>query len=127
MIMERKLITKRDLIILAALFLFAAAFLIILKLGAPSSSLVAVVSVNGNTVSEIPLSNVSQTQIVTLENGVKLKLENKTICFFKSDCKDKICIKSGVLSRSGDVAACVPEKTVVRVEGSSNDIDVITY
>ena len=36
-----------------------------------------------------------------------------------SPCLNKICVKTGHISRSGELIACVPNKVVVRVIGSA--------
>ena len=38
-----------------------------------------------------------------------------SICFEGSDCPDKICIKSGRLSRVGESAACLPNKIFLKI------------
>jgi hypothetical protein len=52
-----------------------------------------------------------------------------SICFEKSDCPDKICMKSGSLSSVGETAACLPNEVFLKIvpieNRSDNDIDMI--
>ncbi len=60
--------------------------------------------------------------------GGKLLVENGKICYTQSDCPDGTCESFGWLSRVGDTASCVPNKTVVTVVGEDKDApDAITY
>lgn len=124
--MKRKLITKKDSVILALIVLLSVLCLAIFGLSKQDGE-TAVVSVNGQTVKEINLREIKDEQLFTLENGVVIKAQNGTVCFFESNCKDKICINSGLLSKKGDVAACVPNKTVISIKGVPEDFDVLTY
>lgn len=63
------------------------------------------------------------------KNVVFKTFSDGSICFYKSDCPDKICIHSGKLSIPGQSAACLPNKLFIRIvskDGYSNDdIDIV--
>ena len=85
-------------------------------------------TIDGETVLELPLSDVTEPQEITLKNGIRLKAEQHTICFLQSDCPDGLCVKVGALEKPGDVAACLPNKTVVSIRGGDNGaVDILTY
>ena len=122
---ERKLLTKRDFIILAAIVLFA--LLLVFALNYHTESAVnAVITVGGKEVKEINLKT-AENETLTLENGIEILVKDGKIGFVKSDCPDKICIKSGMISHAGEAAACLPYKTVISLEGEGSPIDVLTY
>ncbi len=123
--MERKLITKKDAVILALIVILSAVLLLISNIKS-DEGLTAVVTVDGAEVLSVNLSEVTEEQFFTLDNGVVIKAYDSKICFYESNCKDKICINSGELSKKGEVAACVPNKTVIKTVGS-NGVDVLTY
>ena len=121
----RKLITKRDSFILAVLLVLAVASVLFFKLGLKDGK-TAVISVDGREYMRVALD--SQDRDITLNNGVSIILRDGKIGFSESDCPDKVCIRTGMLSDIGEVAACVPNKTVIEiVGGNSGDIDVVTY
>lgn len=124
--MERKLITKRDALILFIIAL-AAVFAVIISNLLKTTGEIAVISVDGEAVREISLNGIKEKTDIKLENGVVITAENGKVYFSESDCEDKICINSRELTKSGDVAACVPNKTVITVKGTADGADVITY
>ena len=44
-----------------------------------------------------------------------------SIAFIKSDCPDKICIRSGRLRFAGQFAACLPNKLVLKIVSGDKD------
>ncbi len=123
--MNSRLFRKNDLIIILAVALAAAAFIVFLRAG--DEPLRAEISVDGKTVESIDLSKVTdriEIQPRGAEN-VLIVAENGKIRFEHSDCPDKLCVKQGELYRKGDTAVCLPEKTVITVTGGS--LDALTY
>lgn len=114
----------------AALIIFTViviAALTAYKYTRAKTSLTAVVMSDGATVLSLPLDEVTEKREFTLDNGMVIAAENGEIWVESAPCKDKICVRTGKLSRSGESAVCVPLKTVVSVKGASENIDVITY
>lgn len=76
---------------------------------------------------EIVHSGVSQTVSlktdrvlsVTGENGITLsiRIEGGEIFVESAGCIDKVCVKRGRLSKSGDLAVCLPAGISIRVLG----------
>lgn len=122
---DRKLITKKQA---AALFILlaAAVCLLIITLPRETKNTVAVITVAGEEQERIVLSQ-APDEVITLDNGVKLEIKDGKIGFAESDCKDKICISAGMLSAVGEQSACVPNRTVLSIEGADSDIDIISY
>ena len=125
--MKRKWLSKPDFIIILVVAVVAVAALL-WQNTASADGAVAEVTIDGETVLELPLSDVAEPQEITLKNGIRLKAEQHTICFLQSDCPDGLCVKVGALEKPGDVAACLPNKTVVSIRGGDNSaVDILTY
>lgn len=125
--MKRKWLSKPDFIIILVVAVVAVAALL-WQNTASADGAVAEVTIDGETVLELPLSDVTEPKEITLKNGVRLKAEQHTICFSQSDCRDGLCVKVGALEKPGDVAACLPNKTVVSIRGGDNGaVDILTY
>lgn len=125
--MTEKWFSKADFFLILAV-LAGAVLLLLPQWLTNGNTVVAEVTVDGVTVQEIPLKKSDEKQQYTLENGVVLETENGTIRFFKSDCPDAVCVHTGALSRAGEIAACVPNKTVVVLKSEKNAaVDGITY
>lgn len=121
--MKRKLVFRRDLILFAVVGVLIILSVLIPKIK-DAGEKYAVVTVDGETVYRERLSADNE---ITLDNGIKIKVENGEAYFLESDCKDKICIKSGKLKNTGDVAVCLPNKTVLTVKGEKSAFDAVTY
>ena len=123
--MNVKLFKKGDLAVIAAVILAALIFAYFSNSG--SEKPVAVISVDGVTVETVELDSLQEKTEINLggEYNIKIVAENGGIRFEHSDCKDKLCINTGTLKKGGDVAVCLPAKTVITVTGS--DIDAVVY
>ncbi len=123
--MKLNLIRKADVIIIAIVIFFAAAFLFIRS--SDESSLTAEISVDGEVIKTIKLDEINERTEITTNTSPKVTIvaENGEIWFEKAECNDKICISAGHLSKKGDTAVCLPAKTVVSISGST--VDAITY
>lgn len=123
--MNTKLFRKGDLAVIAMVILAALVFAYFSNLGGEKP--VAVISVDGVTVETVELHSLKEKREINLggEYNIKIVAENGGIRFEHSDCKDKLCINTGSLKKGGDVAVCLPAKTVITVTGS--DVDAVVY
>ena len=126
--MKRKWLSKPDFIIILIVAVVAVVALL-WQNTASADGAVAEVTIDGETVLELPLSDVTEPQEITLKNGIRLKAEQHTICFLQFYIIEKcLCVKVGALEKLGDVAACLPNKTVVSIRGGDNGaVDILTY
>jgi len=55
--------------------------------------------------------------------------EDGSICFEESDCPDKICVKTGRISKVGQTAVCLPNRIIMEIvpagKRSDDDIDMM--
>lgn len=123
--MNIKLFKKGDAAAIAAIII-AALFLIFFRYSNTEKP-VAVISVDGVTVETVQLYAVTDRIEITPDTDYNITIiaENGEIRFEHSDCEDKLCITSGKLSKGGEIAVCLPAKTVIKIIGA--DIDAVTY
>lgn len=57
----------------------------------------------------------------------EILLSPQGACFLSSPCKDSLCIKRGMLTKAGDVMACVPEGVVVEIKAEKSRVDGVSY
>ncbi|MCR5041684.1 MAG: NusG domain II-containing protein [Clostridia bacterium] len=113
---------KRADVVIAAAVLLTALGLIAARLFAPGA-VYAVVTVDGAEAARVRLDSASG---VIYEDGhVTVVSENGAVRVADSDCPDKTCVRTGRLSRAGDRAVCVPNRTVVELTGGEDRI--VTY
>ena len=74
---------------------------------------------------EINLSRVTEPYLLDMGQTV-LSVEPGRICFVQAHCEDRLCIKHGWLSKSGETMACVPAKTVISLKSQKNGPDAVT-
>ncbi len=117
-----KLIRKADVILIVLIVI--AVLSVVLFNYFSSENLTAVVRVNGEVIEEINLEKQKEPLEIVTEN-VTILCEKGEIWFEESDCKDKLCVNCGKLSKKGSTAICLPNKTVITVEDSS--VDALTY
>lgn len=113
------LFRKRDLLVfLLAAVLAGVGFLQWLpKSGAP----VAVIEQDGKEVRRVELSSIIQPETLVLEGefSVTVLLEPGQVSIVHSDCPDQICVNTGVLTRPGQSAVCLPARVAVRIVGET--------
>lgn len=118
-------IKKADIAVIAAILLIAVSlFLFGHSTGTPT----ATITVDGKNIQTIDLSEQHENRIIELENGVKIEVSENSICFIDSDCTGKDCIACGMLSSPGDIAVCIPNKTIIKLTGKTNGVpDAVSY
>ncbi len=75
------------------------------------------IMVDGSLYEEVPLA---QEQTITVENALgvnKVVISGGKVTVESADCPDKICVRQGSISKSGETIICLPHKLVVAVKG----------
>ena len=124
---SRPLFKITDLLIAALVILTAVAGFYILGTKARNTQPeYAYIRVNTQLTDTIDLSKVAESYTLTIDGNfpVTLQVSKNGIRFTDSQCKDKLCIHSGLLS-SGESAACLPAGVSVSVSGKTVDLDAI--
>lgn len=57
----------------------------------------------------------------------RLEIRDGRARFVDSPCANRLCVHAGWLSRSGQVAACLPNAVVIEIGGSDREFDAISY
>ena len=90
----------------------------------------AEVSVDGEKVYELPLSENTELLITGTDGGTNKLIINNGVCYVtEADCPDKLCIKQGKISHNGESIICLPHKLVITIHNSSDtssNVDAIT-
>lgn len=45
----------------------------------------------------------------------------------EADCKGQDCVRSGSISESGQVIACIPHRLLLKIKGPENEYDGVAY
>ena len=117
----KKLITKKDLILLFVVLLAGVVGIIIMNSADEGKR--AEIIVDGKTTEIISLDEAYEKQI----NGVVICCEKGEIYIKESNCPDKVCMRSGRISKSGESIICAPNRVAVKINGKKGNLpDAIT-
>ncbi len=118
----KRLITKKDFIIALIVLVVGVAGIIFLNLADKGKT--ATIKVDGKVVKTISLDGESKAYIY---NGVEICLETGEIYVKASDCPDKVCVRSGKISKAGEGVICAPNRVSVEIDGKNNNsLDAMT-
>ena len=117
----RRLGIKRgDILVLAALLIVSAALGIFLATNRTEPQYVSV-----KAIARLPLS---KDCVYRINDGNTIEIRDGSVRMSEADCPDKICVKTGRISRSGQSIVCAPHRVTVTITGNSEKkpYDVIT-
>ncbi|MCL1807142.1 MAG: NusG domain II-containing protein [Oscillospiraceae bacterium] len=107
-----KWVSKRDLVIIAAL-LFAA--LLLLLLHKPKNGTGYEILNGGSVIRSGSLMVEDEFSV----NNVTFTVKHSRIAITQAVCPDKTCIRTGFIGSPGQITACLPNGLMVRVIGES--------
>jgi len=90
---------------------------------------IAVIKQEDRIIKKIDLDTVTEPQRITVGGAYSevILVEKGRIRFEEADCPDKVCVKTGWLSNPGDKAVCLPNRTIIKIEGENSEVDGVTY
>jgi hypothetical protein len=123
---------KGDLIIVFILIAAIISWFGINKLSESKSDRKVVIETNGDLYETIPIKAGMEKQKVHIEfengNHIDIVIDENGAYVEDVICPDKVCQKTGLVSRDGQSIVCLPNKVVVYIEGKTEtQIDNISY
>ncbi|NFF11872.1 NusG domain II-containing protein [Clostridium botulinum] len=119
--------------IVTTLLVLSIVSVIFFKFFSKSEKAVAVIKQDGKIIEKIDLSKVKekrQFRINYSEGSYRgyniIEVDKGSIRFIEANCRNKICIKSGVLRKPGETAACLPHKLIITIEKNNDEVDGIS-
>jgi len=79
---------------------------------------------DGRTVYSGPITE-DKTITVSGDYTNVIRIEGGKVRFEESDCPGLDCVRAGWISKAGQSAACLPNKTVVLLEAEREGVDVV--
>jgi len=80
----------------------------------------AVVTVNQKKRIRLPLSKDQVTHVKGPLGVTEIEIKEGRVRIVRSPCKNKVCIKSGYIRYADRLAACIPNRVVVRIIGKNH-------
>ena len=62
---------------------------------------------------------------IDLDGHNVIVLAGKTARMESADCHDQVCVRTGTLTRAGQVAVCLPNRVILKIVGETSEIDAI--
>ncbi len=125
---ERKLFFRRDLLLFGGMIVLCG--LLFWGLAKSPDGTVAVIERDGEVVLRQELAALEEPleTVVTGENGlsVTVVISQDGAAVTAADCPDRVCVRTGKLTRAGESALCLPAKISLRLEGKAA-ADAETY
>ncbi|HDK7161027.1 membrane protein [Clostridium botulinum] len=120
--------------IVSVLLALSVISIIFFKFFVKSENAVAVIKQNGKIIEKVDLSKVKEKRQLKINYNDKdhkgynvIEIDKGSIRFIDADCPDKVCIKSGVLKKPGETAACLPHKLIITIEKNDREVDEVSY
>ena len=123
---------KGDLIIILILVAAVLSWFGVNRLGESKDERQIIIEINGNVYKTIPMSKGMKLQDIhiELENGnhIDIVIDENGAYVKDVECPDKVCEKTGLVSRVGQSIVCLPNKVVVYIEGKAeSEVDDISF
>ncbi len=116
-----KMLKKADIVLLILLLLLS--LLPLFPWGLPPSACYAEIRLDGQILEKIPLTGqqgVQERPLTITQAGAQhhylIRIEQDTIAVITADCPDKICVKTGTISKPGEIIACLPHKLIIEIK-----------
>ena len=108
---------RADFILIAAVLAIAAVLFAVFARGEEGGY--AVVAVNGEETARYPLDTDGE---FPLNGGSNiLVIEDGTAYLCEANCPDKLCVRQGKISKTGQCITCLPNKLTVTIYGAAED------
>lgn len=119
-------IKKGDLVIVAVVLILAVLVFVPFAL-APSQSLTCEITQDDEVIRRVRLGAGYQETITIEGDSVTnvIQIDSDCVYFASSDCPDQVCVRTGKLTRAGQIAVCLPNRVVVRLVGAQEEVDAV--
>lgn len=120
-----KIFKKMDYIIIVILIIFSFIphFIYSNVASKNSKNLYATIKVNGNvyTTIDLPVSSEKRLSISSDHGNNTIIINGNEIKIVDADCKDKLCIEQGNISKIGNTLICLPNELIIEIKGDEYD------
>jgi hypothetical protein len=119
---------KIDIIIIAGIILTSLlAFVIIGQIQAQTSSdLKVVIKHEGEIIKSIPFDQ-QTVETFTYDEGDErnvVTVRNGLVSISEANCRDQICVKTGEISKVGEIIVCLPHKFTVEIASDTETAEL---
>jgi len=84
------------------------------------------ITVDGATIAVLPLAEDCRYPVCGPEGRNLVVVASGRVSISEADCPDKVCVRQGWISLTGESIVCLPHKLVVTIEGSDTVLDAVS-
>ncbi len=119
--------TRNDMILALAVVILAAGIWLVTELLKEDGSF-AVVTVEGTETARYPLAEDAEILLESENGGYNLLvIKNGKADITEASCPDHVCVDQRAVSRTGEAITCLPNKTVITIDGEEEaEIDFVS-
>lgn len=119
---NRKLLDTKDILIIV--LILGAAFGACLFRGTAAEASCAVITLGSDTVDRVSFETEGKYTYPQIP-GMIFTVRDGAVSVTESDCRDRVCVRTGAVSHMGEAIICVPNRVAVTVEGGGDSPDVV--
>ena len=113
----KRILTPGDIALMFAVA--AGALLAAWRQPPAAAAAVAVVEVEGREVAAFPLKGEGRRVLEGRTGEVVIEIRDGAARFAEAGCRNRICVLTGWIERTGEIAACVPNGMVLLLRGEA--------
>ncbi|NGX16064.1 NusG domain II-containing protein [Wenzhouxiangella sp. XN24] len=113
------------LVVALAALLVGAAWAALWTGGGPAEAVQVITP--GDEPRRVALSRDDALEVRGRLGDSRIEIRDGRVRFVDSPCVGRYCVHAGWLSRSGQVAACLPNGVVIEVTGGDREFDAVTF
>ena len=124
--MKRK---RNTVLFLIILFLIIGIGFLIQRYYFGKSGISAIIEQDGETVAELDLNKDTELFLNDGNGGSNtITVQNGHISVTEANCPDLVCVRTGAISQTGEVIACLPHKLIITISSDQTDsLDSLTW
>lgn len=87
-----------------------------------SENVYAIIKCEDRLVKTINLSKLTKRETIKIPGKYNefAVADQKKICFMSADCPDRLCVKSGWIDKPGQIAVCLPNRTIIKIVNNNS-------
>ena len=118
--------SRAELLLVIVIIAISGCIYLYLNFLSPSKGAKVQILVDGEVTQEFDLYSSQKVTIETEDGGQNVLVIDNGECYLEdANCPDKLCVKQGVISKSGQSIICLPHKVVITIAGGEEqDVDV---
>lgn len=92
-----------------------------------SDYLVCEIKQDNRVIETIRLTEGYRDTVTLTRDGITnvIEISGTEVRFARSSCHDQVCVRTGKLTRAGQMAVCLPTRVSVRILGTDMQVDAI--